>query len=100
MDVKNYCRNVETELTAWKAKLYDVMRQMDKLSTGEKQRMYEQVNGLHIVITELEDRLDQLRASCPTDWAPERKAIKAKIADLGDKFEEASHEFFDYEIGG
>jgi predicted nucleic acid-binding Zn-ribbon protein len=100
MDVKNYCRNVESELTAWKAKLYDVMRQMDQLSTGDKQRMYEQVNGLHIVMTELEDRIDQLRVSCPTDWAPERKKIKGKMDDLGSKYQATSNEFFDYEIGG
>lgn len=100
MDVKDYCRNVDSELTSWKAKLYDVIRKMDKLSTGEKQRMYEQVNGLHIVMTELEDRIDQLRTSCPIDWAPERKKIKGKITDLGHKYEKTANEFFDYEIGG
>jgi predicted nucleic acid-binding Zn-ribbon protein len=100
MDVKDYCRNVNAELTAWKAKLYDVIRQMDKLSTGDKQRMYEQINGLHIVMTELEDRLDQLRTACPTEWAPERKKIKKKIDDLGSKYEKTTQEFFDYEVGG
>lgn len=100
MDVKDYCRNVDSELTAWKAKLYDVMRQMDKLSTGEKQRVYEQVNGLHIVMTELEERIDQLRTACPTDWSPEREEIKGKITDLGHKYEETAREFFDYGVGG
>ena len=83
MDVKDYCRNVDTELTAWKAKLYNVMRQMDKLPTGDKQRMYEKVNGLNIVMTELDDRLDQLRTACPTEWSPARKEIKGKMTDLG-----------------
>ena len=100
MDVKDYCRNVETELTAWKAKLYNIMRQMDKLPTGDKQRMYEKVNGLHIVMTELDDRLDQLRTACPTEWSPARKEIKGKMADLGNKYEETAREFFDYEVGG
>ncbi len=100
MDVKDYCRNLDTELTTWKAKLYDVTRQMDNLSTGDKQRMYEQVNGLHIVMTELEERLDQLRTSCPTDWSPEREEINVKLTDLGNKYEAAAHEFFDYDIGG
>ena len=96
MDVKDYCRNVDTELTAWKAKLYNVIRQMDQLPTGDKQRM----NGLHIVMTELDDRLDQLRTACPTEWSPARKEITGKIADLGSKYEETAREFFDYEIGG
>lgn len=100
MDVKDYCRNMDTELTAWKAKLYNVIRQMDELSTGDKQRMYEKVNGLHIVMSELDERLDQLRTECPTEWEPAREEIKMKMADLGSKYEEASREFFDYEIGG
>ncbi|MFA7382287.1 MAG: hypothetical protein WC001_02435 [Desulfurivibrionaceae bacterium] len=100
MNVKDYCRNVETELTAWKAKLYDVIRQMDKLPTGDKQRMFEKINGLNIVMTELDDRLDALRTACPTEWSPERQEIKAKMTDLGSKYEEAASEFFDYEVGG
>lgn len=100
MDVKDYCKNVDMELTAWKAKLYNVIRQMDRLPTGDKQRMYEKVNGLHILMTELDDRLDQLRTACPTEWSPEREEIKGKIADLGDKYEEAESALFDYDIGG
>lgn len=100
MDVKDYCKNVEMELTAWKAKLYNIMRQMDKLPTGDKQRMYEKVNGLHIIMTELDDRLDSLRTACPTEWSPERQKIKGKIVDLGERYEEAAEAVFDYDIGG
>jgi len=100
MDVKDYCNNVDMELTAWKAKLYNVMRQMDKLPTSDKQRMYEKVNGLHILMTELDDRLDELRTECPTEWSPVKKEIKRKIADLGDKYEDAEKALFDYGVGG
>ena len=100
MNVKDYCRNVEAELMAWKANLYDVIRQMDKLSTGDKQRMFEKINGLNIVMTELDDRLDKLRTACPTEWSPERQEIKAKMADLGNKYEDTAREFFDYGVGG
>ncbi len=48
MEVKDYCKNVDIELTAWKAKLYNVIRRMDELPTGAKQRMFENVNGLPI----------------------------------------------------
>jgi hypothetical protein len=73
---------------------------MDQLPTGDKQRMYEKVNGLHIIMTELDDRLDQLRTACPLEWSPVRQEIKGKMADLGSKYEEAASESFDYEIGG
>jgi len=100
MEVKDYCKNVDIELTAWKAKLYNVIRRMDELPTGAKQRMFENVNGLHILMTELEDRIDSLRTSCPTEWNPVREEIKGKISGLGDKYEEAEGAFFDYDIGG
>ena len=32
MDVLDYCKGMEMELTAWKAKLYDLTRKVDKLS--------------------------------------------------------------------
>ena len=100
MEVKDYCKNVDIELTAWKAKLYNVIRRMDNLPTGAKQRMFENVNSLHILMTELEDRIDSLRTSCPTEWNPVREEIKGKISDLGDKYEEAEGALFDYDIGG
>lgn len=100
MKVNDYCRNMDTELTAWKAKIYNVIRQIDRLPTGDKQRMYEKINGLHIIMTELDNRLDQLRTSCPTEWNPVRQEIKATMSDLGNRYEETAGELFDYDIGG
>ncbi len=94
MNVQDYCNNVDIELNAWKAKLDIVMRQMDDLPTGDKQRMYEQVNGLHIIVTELDERIDQLRTSCPTEWAPEEAAIKGKITALEKQYNEVDSFFY------
>ncbi len=30
MDVKDYCSNVDMELTVWKAKIFDAIRKADK----------------------------------------------------------------------
>lgn len=100
MEVKEYCRNVEMELTHWKSKLYDVIRKMDMASTGQKEKVYEEINGLHILLTELEDRLDSLRMSCPTEWQPEQEEIKVKLGDLKNRYNEASNVNFDYDFGG
>jgi hypothetical protein len=94
MDVKDYCKNVDIELNAWRAKLYNVMRQMDDLPTGDKQRMYEKVNGLHIIVTELDERIDQLRTKCPTEWTPEKSEIKGKISDLEEQYNEVDSFFY------
>ena len=100
MEVKDYCRNMEMELTSWKSKLYDVLRKMDSASTGDKEKVFEDINGLHILMTELEDRLDKLRTSCPTDWSPEDKEIRVKLEDLESRYKDASKVLFDYDFGG
>ena len=94
MDVKDYCKNVDIELNAWRAKLYNVMRQMDGLPTGDKQRIHEQLDGLHIIVNELDERIDQLRTRCPTEWAPQKTEIKSKIAELEDQYDEVDSYFF------
>jgi hypothetical protein len=100
MELSEYCEGVENELTVWKAKLYDVMTRMDGLPTGSKQRMFEQVNGLHMVMAELEERIDKLRTECPTQWKPDQEEIRAKFSELHLKYNDASGVLFDYDYGG
>jgi hypothetical protein len=100
MEVKDYCRYVDMELTNWKSKLYDVIRKLDMAPTSNKEKVYEEINGLHIVLTELEDRLDNLRTSCPTEWSPEQEEIKMKLNDLKSRYKDASNVKFDYDFGG
>jgi hypothetical protein len=100
MQVKDYCKNLDIELTLWKAKLYDVLRKMDELPTEKKQRMYEEVNGLHIVMSELDERIDKLRTECPLAWKPDQKEIQAKFSELNDKYNNTAGVLFDYDFGG
>jgi predicted nuclease with TOPRIM domain len=96
MEVKDYCNSMQMELNNWKARLYDVMRKVDNLSTGEKQHMYENIEDVHILMTELNDRIEQLRTECPTEWQPQREEIKIKINDLKKRAEQMEKEMFDY----
>lgn len=101
MEVKDYCRNMEMELTGWKAKLYDVIRKFDQLSTGEKEEAYKDVNDLNILMTEMEERLDTLHNSCPTDWTPAaEKEFEGKLGALENQYKKLAESKFDYEFGG
>jgi len=88
MDVMDYCNNVGIELTAWKAKLYDMMRKIDKLSSGEKEKMLGNVGDIHNIVTELEDRINALKYECPTEWSPQKKEIDDAHIDMRSKYEE------------
>lgn len=100
MEINDYCKSVNMELTMWKAKLYDVISKVDHLPTGDKQRMYEEVNGLHIIMAELEDRIEKLRTECPTEWKPVQEEISTKLAGLSSKYNDTAGVLFDYDFGG
>jgi hypothetical protein len=89
MELKDYCSNLSTELTGWKAKAYDIVRRLDKVSSGEKAKVVDQVRDLHILIEELEDRIEHLRRECPTEWGPDRMEIEQKLHDVKIYWEKA-----------
>jgi hypothetical protein len=39
MDAKSFCDSLIIELTGWKAKTYDVVRKLDKMTNGDKQKV-------------------------------------------------------------
>ncbi len=88
MDVKDFCDGLDAEMTAWKAKLYDVMRKIDRLGTAEKQKMLANVEDLHMLLTEMSDRVEQLRRECPADWSPVKKEIEEGGVNMRAKYEE------------
>jgi predicted nuclease with TOPRIM domain len=88
MDVMDYCKGMEMELTAWKAKLYDLTRKVDKLGSAEKEKILPNVEDLHIFVTEMGDRIQQLKNECPTEWSPQKKEIDESHVDMRGKYEE------------
>ena len=88
MDVKDYCKSMENEMTTWKAKLYDVMRNFDKLGTSEREKILPNIEDLHIYLEEMTDRVDKLKHECPTDWSPIKKEIDGGSVDMRGKYEE------------
>ena len=87
MDVKDYCGAMSTELTAWKAKMYDVVRKLDKLGTAEREKVLPNVEDMHMLIEDMATRIDQLNRECPSKWSPEKKAIDNAHIDMRAKYE-------------
>ncbi len=98
--VHNYCDSLVVELGGWKSKIYDVVRRIDKLSSGDKEKVSSQVNDLHIFIEELEGRIDRLRRECPTDWKPDQIEIETKIRDLETTYKDVWQNVSPGDIGG
>jgi predicted nuclease with TOPRIM domain len=100
MELKDYCKNLAAELTGWKAKMYDVARKLDKMSTGEKEKVFTEVGEIHMIIEELSDRVERLQRECPTQWGPEELEMNAKSTALKLKLEEVSKTVSPSDIGG
>jgi predicted nuclease with TOPRIM domain len=88
MDVKDYCKSMETEMTVWKAKLYDVMRKVDGLGSAEKEGILANVEDLHMSLEEMTDRVEKLKTECPSDWSPMKNEIEGGSVDMRSKYEE------------
>ena len=88
MDVLDYCKGLENEMTAWKAKLYDVMRKVDKLGSAEKEKMLPNIEDLHMFLEEMTDRVETLKTECPSDWSPMKKEIEDGSINMRGKYED------------
>jgi hypothetical protein len=88
MDVMDYCKSMETEMTAWKAKLYDAMRKIDKLGSADREKMLPNIEDLNILLEEMEGRVGQLKNECPSEWSPEKTDIDNGVIDMRGKYEE------------
>lgn len=100
MDMKHYCGSVAIELNGWKAKMYDVVRKLDKVSSGDKQKVLPMVNELHMILEELDDRVDRLKRECPTEWAPDKIDIEGKLHIMKTKWEEVWKTVSPGDVGG
>ncbi|MDY0163098.1 hypothetical protein [Desulfobotulus sp.] len=96
MDVKDYCKGTEMELTAWKAKLYDMMRKFDRLASADKEKVTPHIEDLHMIVAELEDRIHQLRYECPAQWAPVKDRIDEAHVDMRGRYEKTMEEIGRY----
>jgi hypothetical protein len=79
---------METELTAWKAKLYDVMRKVDSLGSAEREKILPNIEDLHMFLEEMTDRIEKLKTECPAEWSPMKKEIDEGSIDMRGKYEE------------
>ena len=100
MDAKSFCDSLIIELTGWKAKTYDVVRKLDKMPSGDKQKVVPQVNELHMMLEDLEDRVHQLRSQCPVQWEPDKISLESKLTHVKKKWAEVWQNVSPADFGG
>ena len=81
--VANYCKGLEMELNAWKARLYDVLASEQVGSLGDTLIL------LKSTMKELEAVAAQMKEICPTNLGAEEKVIGNKLAKLREGYTKA-----------
>jgi len=96
---KVYCSNVSQELEEWSEKLHAFSDKIDRISTGDKFRVFPRIEELHMILADLDGRLCSLLESCPT---AEVGSDRVDIANAvyAEKFNWKGPERFDYDFGG
>jgi len=82
MDVNSFCGMMQTEINFLKAKLYDIMRAVEKTKNKEKKTQAAQLTELHALIEHLSEMNSKLSKACPLDWSREKQEIESKKAEL------------------
>lgn len=85
--VQNYCKGVEMELNIWKARLYDVLANVDKAQG--KAGFEDTLNLIKSTVREIEMLNAQLANECSMDISAQEKAMGGKLALLRSKYTEA-----------
>jgi len=100
MASRNYCTNVAEELTGWSEKLHKLSSEIDSVPSIDKYRLFPQIEELHIIMTELDDRLCELLESCPGVESFAAKEIQGSRRNFSPHLNMSTGELFDYDIGG
>jgi hypothetical protein len=88
MDAKSYCDSLRIELTQWKAKLYDVIRKTESLSSDDKTKVGPTVDELKAIVDDLNGRIELLARECTVEWSGQKDEIDGKISQINDKWKD------------
>lgn len=94
MKARNCCKTMEMELTAWKAIVYDIVRKMEELPGAAKAKVLPNIQDIHMLIAEMDERIDYVRDNCTPetgmeDIRTEREEFNKHLASARVKVEDA-----------
>lgn len=99
MATREYCSNVAEELEVWSERLHELSSKIDRIPSIDKYKMYPLIEELHIIMTELDDRLCEALTECSTLEGPFKKEVSSPQG-LETNLNQDTNELFDYDFGG
>jgi len=66
MASREYCSNISEELEYWSNRLHELSNKFDRVPSIDKYKVLPHIEELHILMTEVDDRLCEVMTSCST----------------------------------
>ncbi len=67
MNTYDCCHTMEKELSCWRSRLESIDQKIQRTPSIDKYKMLGSIEDLHMVMAELDDRINALRTSCETE---------------------------------
>ena len=93
MEVKDYCKAMLAEVTAWKEKLEAMKKAADNYGAAEKEKIVPFIGQIEQEIAAAQARLDQLKNECPADWSPMKDELDDLFGTVGTSVDRAWRDF-------
>ncbi len=78
----HYCKGLELELNAWKARLYDVVVDIGDLDAADKDKVADAMALIKSTVRELDAVAEKIKTECPSDMAGAESEIGGKLETL------------------
>ena len=85
MDAKYFCDTMQSELTGVKARIYSMVREMERMPAEEQEKRSSEIKEMNMMIDDLTTRIDKLKTECPADWNADKSEIEATRKQLLEK---------------
>ncbi|MGD8664055.1 MAG: hypothetical protein PVH37_29275 [Desulfobacterales bacterium] len=87
MEVKDYCKAMLAEVSAWKAKLDAMKKTADGFGSAQKEKVLPLIGQLEQEVVNAQLRVDQLENECPSDWSPIKNELDDLFGTIGSKLD-------------
>jgi hypothetical protein len=100
MDVKDYCKAMLAEVTAWEKKLEAMKTAADGYGSAAKEKILPLIGQLEQEVATAQARVDQLENECPSDWSPLKNELDELFGTIGSSVDRAWKDLEGGNVGG
>jgi hypothetical protein len=100
MEVKDYCKAMLAEVSAWKEKLEAMKKVADTYGSAEKEKILPLIGQLDQEVVAAKLRVDQLENECPSDWSPMKNELDDLFGTVGSSVDRAWKDLEPGNVGG